>query len=142
MYESMPTGTFMSQKIFNLSEAPYWVGFGFEIAYKHRFDVLDDICQKLTLMTKEEVKKVSWSEFVINPWIDFENFGDSSLIITYWIQMKKEAASKYSTVKRALRKIALKAANKYDLEIIRFEHISQTRPNEAGTLLEQSGHQA
>ncbi|MDM8554137.1 mechanosensitive ion channel [Desulfococcaceae bacterium HSG7] len=138
MYESMPTDTFMSQKIFNLSEAPYWVGFGFEVAYKHRFDILDEICQKLTLMTKEEVKKVSWSEFVINPWIDFENFGDSSLIITYWIQMKKEAASQYPTVKRALRKIALKAANKYDLEIIRFEHIHHTNPDEAGTLLEKS----
>ncbi len=135
MYETMPTSTFISQKIFNLSEAPFWTGFGFEISYKHRFEVFE-ICQKLTDMTKEEVKKTPWSDFVIEPWIDFENFGDSSLVITYWIQMKKEAASKYPIVKRELRKIALKAANKYDLEIIQFTNVNLHQPDEVQGLLE------
>ncbi|MCI5127266.1 MAG: hypothetical protein D3907_01930 [Candidatus Electrothrix sp. AUS3] len=69
---------------------------------------------------------------MITPWIDFENFSDSSLILTYWVQMKKEAAGKYPTVKRAMRKIALQAANKYGWEIIRFtpvelHHLEQAK---------------
>lgn len=121
MHETMPTSTFMSQNVFSISQAPFWVGFGFELAYQHRRE-MDDICQKLTAITEEELQKAAFADLVIEPWIDFENFGDSSLILTYWVQMKKEAAASYPAVKRALRKIALKAANKYDLEIIQLEH--------------------
>ncbi|MCP4109855.1 MAG: mechanosensitive ion channel [Desulfobacteraceae bacterium] len=136
MHDIMPTKTFLNHDIRNLSVTPFWTGFSFEIAYKHRYEAMDEICRKLTEMTEEEVKKESWAEFVISPWIDFENFGDSSLILTYWIQMKKEAGSKYSSIRRTLRKIALKAANKYNWEIIKFEHISLHQPDNTKGLLE------
>ena len=139
MLESVPTSSFMIQKIFNLSVAPFWVGFGFELSYKHRREILNDICEKLTAITEQELQKTSFAEHVIAPWIDFENFSASSLILTYWVQMKKEAAGSYPTVKRALRKIALKAANKYDLEIIQLHHIDVHHPDEAKALLNNSG---
>ena len=124
MHETMPTSIFLNQKIFNLSATPYWVGFSFEISYQHRFTLLDQICQELTKTTEEEVKKEDWAKFSLETWIDFEGFGDQSLILTYYLQMQKQAASKYPTVQRALKKIALKAANKHNLEIIRFNHLA------------------
>ncbi|MCI5127268.1 MAG: hypothetical protein D3907_01945 [Candidatus Electrothrix sp. AUS3] len=138
MFESVPTGSFMTRKIFNLSAAPFWVGFSFELSYKHRREILNDICEKLTAITEQELQKTAFAEHVIAPWIDFENFGKSSLVLTYWVQMKKEAAGSYPTIKRALRKIALKAANQYDLDIIQLHHVDVHHPEQSKALLNNS----
>ncbi|MCW5211527.1 hypothetical protein VU04_01280 [Desulfobulbus sp. TB] len=123
MFETIQTAAFLQQNIFNLSEGPFWVQFELELGYNHRRDV-DDICQKLRKITSTELEETPFAELMLAPWIDFDDFGNSSLVFRYWVQMRKQAAKSYPAIQRTLKKIALKAANKYDFEIIRFQHNS------------------
>ena len=123
MFETVQTASFLKRNIFNLSEGPFWVQFELELGYNHRRDV-DDICQKLRKITSTELKETPFAGLMLAPWIDFDDFGNSSLVFRYWVQMRKQAAKSYPAIQRTLKKIALKAANKYDFEIIRFEHNS------------------
>ena len=123
MFETVQTAAFLQQNIFNLSEGPFWVQFELELGYNHRRDV-DDICQKLRKITSTELEETPFAELMLAPWIDFDDFGNSSLVFRYWVQMRKQAAKSYPAIQRTLKKIALKAANKYDFEIIRLEHNS------------------
>lgn len=129
MAESMPTSSFVSRRIFNLSRAQYWAGITFHIAYKHRFTDPDEIVEKLTEMIGEDMKKTPYGDQVISPWVDFLRMGNSSLEFMIRMRMKKEAGSKYNKVKRDLGSILLKAANQYGWEIIQFGHISLTHPD-------------
>lgn len=124
MIESMPTDSFINQKITNLSQGPFWVGFSFEIAYKHRYMVLDDICTKLTEFTEAELQQYPWAEHILTLWIDFEDYHPESLALTYAARVKAEAASDFPKIKRSLRKAALKAANHHNLEIVRLSHVA------------------
>lgn len=121
MVETVQTAAFLKRNILNLSEGPFWVRFELELGYEHRREV-DAICQKLIEITSSELQDSPFADLLLAPWIDFDDFGDSSLVFRYWVQMRQEAAKSYPAVQRSLKKIALKAANRYDLEIIRFEH--------------------
>jgi len=129
MIETMPTSTFLSQKVFNLSNAPFWAGINFHIDFQHRHDVLEDIVAKLTTFVEEEVKKLPFAKDVLYPWVDLGGINDRSLGLMAWLQMKPEAAGKYGTVPMALSKICLRAANKYGWEIKQFYHVSQQQPD-------------
>jgi small-conductance mechanosensitive channel len=133
MVESMPTSSFLGSKIFNISDAPFWAGVNFSIAYKHRFEALGDLREKLGNFVEEEIKKQPYGEHVLYPWVDLAGLGDdSSLTFMVWIQMAPEAANKYGAMSLHLNQIALEAANKYGWEIIRFtpvelHHLEQAK---------------
>jgi len=129
MHETMPTSSFLSQKIFNISATPFWAGISFYIDFQHRYVALDDIISKLTAFVEEEFKKLPFGEDAIYLWIDLGEVTDTSLGLMAWAQMKPEAASKYSTVKMKLTQICLRAANKYGWEIKRFHQIAQHSPD-------------
>ncbi len=84
MREKMPTKKFLSKNIFNLSEAPYWTGFTFHIANKHRFLDYNDVVEKLTKMGEDELKKTIYAEDVDYPWADCKGVSaDASLEFSF-----------------------------------------------------------
>ena len=139
MEESMPTSSFMGRKIFNISATPFWAGINFSIAYKHRFEALGDLRDKLSKFVEEEIKKQPYGEHILYPWVDLAGFGDdSSLTFMVWVQAAPEAAHKYGAMSLDLTHIALNAANKYGWEIIRFKPVAVHHPEQAKVLLENS----
>lgn len=130
MEETMPTSTFLMQKVFNLSDTPFWVGINFYIAYQHRFEIMDEIVKNLSAFLEEEFKKLPFGEHLMYPWVDFSKVTDTSLGVMAWVQMKPEAAFKYNAAKLRLTQICFRAANKYGWEIIRFHNILQHQLNE------------
>lgn len=130
MKESMPTSTFLQQKVFNLSAAPFWAGVSFHIDYKHRFEIMDDIVTKLGDYLEEEFKKLPFGDKLIAPWVDFAEMTDLSLGMMVWVQLKPEAAAKYDVIKLRLTQICLRAANKYGWQVIRFNPVSHYQLDE------------
>ncbi len=140
MLETMPTRSFMGRKIFNISAAPFWAGINFSIAYKHRFEALGDLRDKLSKFVEEEIKKQPYGEHILYPWVDLAGLADdSSLNFMVWIQAAPEAASKYGAMSLHLNQIALEAANKYGWEIIRFTPVELHHLEQAKALLNNSG---
>jgi len=125
MHESMPTSTFLQQKVFNLSATPFWVGTNLYIAYEHRHEVLDEIVSQLGGFLEEEFKKLPFGEHLISPWVDFSEMTDMSLGVMAWVQVSPEAAAKYNGIKLRLTQICLRAANKYGWQVLRFHSITQ-----------------
>lgn len=122
MIESMPTSSFMGRKIFNISAAPFWAGINFSIAYKHRFEALGDLRDKLSKFVEEKIKEQPYGEHVLYPWVDLAGLADSSLTFMIWIQVAPEAADKYGAMSLHLNQIALEAANKYGWDILQYDH--------------------
>ena len=137
MEETMLTSSFLSQKIFNLSEPPlFWKGISFYIAYKHRSEIMGEITEKLAAFVEDEIKKEPYGEHLHYPWVAFGEMNDTSLGFWVWLQMKKEAASSYNAIGLALTQICLKAANEYGWDIVRFTHVNLTQPDGVQGLLE------
>ncbi|MBE9562490.1 MAG: hypothetical protein IMF12_06470, partial [Proteobacteria bacterium] len=124
MEETMPTSQFLSQKIFNLSNTPFWVGCNLYISYEHRFELFNKI-KKLEVFVGEEFKKTALGKYLITPWVDYLEMIDTSLGIMVWVQLTVEGAEQYDDVKLNLNKICFMAANKYGWEIKRFYAIEQ-----------------
>ncbi|MCI5131960.1 MAG: hypothetical protein D3904_10640, partial [Candidatus Electrothrix sp. EH2] len=137
MLESMPTSSFLGRKIFNISAAPFWAGVNFSIAYKHRFEALGDLREKLGQFVEEKIKKQPYGKHVLYPWVDLAGLADdSSLTFMVWIQVAPEAAAKYGAMSLHLNQIALEAANKYGWDIIRFMPVEVHHPEQAKAVLE------
>ncbi len=135
MEETMPTSSFLSLKTFNLSATPFWLGITVYIAYNHRYQ-LDEITKNMTETLEEEIKKI-YGENLIAPWVELVELADSSMGFWVWVQMKPEAASQYGLIKNVhITQAALKAANKYGWEIIRFTNVNLHQSDNTKGLLE------
>ncbi|XCN71932.1 MAG: hypothetical protein Q3M24_16710 [Candidatus Electrothrix aestuarii] len=128
MLETMPTSSFMGRKIFNISAAPFWAGINFSIAYKHRFEVLGDLRDKLSKFVEEKIKEQPYGKHVLYPWVDLAGLADSSLTFMIWVQVAPEAADKYGAMSLHLNQIALEAANKYGWDILQYDHKMDFKP--------------
>ena len=133
MEESMPTSSFLAQKIFNLSDTPFWVGGTLYIAYDHRFIVFDEIVKQLGAFLEEEFKKLPFAEYLLCPWVDCAEMTDTSLGVMAWVQVRPEAAFKYGAIQMEVVKICMRAANKFGWEIKRFHQIEQRNILSDGT---------
>lgn len=127
MEETMPTDEFLEKNITNLSKTPFWVMSTLHIAYRHRFEVIDEIIPKLAKYLEEEFKKTPFGEHLILVWVGYAGLSDTSINLLTWLQMKSEAAEKYNPISVNLNKICLNAANKYEIELVRFHAIQQHR---------------
>ncbi|MDM8545650.1 AAA family ATPase [Candidatus Venteria ishoeyi] len=128
--ETMPTTEFLEQRLLNLSRGPFWVGINFEIAYKHRHEILDKVLGQLETFLGEEFKSLPFfGERFLYPWVDVAGFTEASVTAMVWVQLESSAAEKYPSIAINMRRICLKAANTYDWEIKRFYAIEQEKPD-------------
>lgn len=130
MQESMPTSTFLQQKVFNISATPFWVGTNLYIAYEHRYQVMEEIVEQLGEFLEQEFKKLPFGEHLLYPWVDFSEMTDLSLGVMAWVQVAPEAAPKYNNVRLRLTQICLKAANHYGWQVLRFHAIHKHQPHD------------
>jgi len=128
MVESMPMKNFLRQSVYNISTAPFWSGITFYISYQHRDIVLDDVVAKLNAFIAEEIKVEPYAEHIVYLWVDFAELTDTSLGVMAWLQLAPEAAPKYGNAKMRLTQICLKAANKYNWEVLRFAPVMLDKP--------------
>ncbi len=134
MEEMMPTGSFMSQTIRNLSAAPFmWLGKTVYISYQHR-DQVATITKVLEETLTAELTRIFGDNFV-EPWIEAAELTNSSIGFWIWARMKSEAASKWGPLNNVhIPQAALKACNEHGWELIRFTHVNLHQPESAGML--------
>lgn len=120
MKHSMPTSSFLGQKIINLSIAPLWTGTTFYISYKHRY-MIDDIMAKLDSAMREGLKAY---EHIQDYWVALGELTETSLGFWVWVLLGPEGASAHDNVKYSLPDICLRAANEHKWDVQRFVDIN------------------
>ncbi len=138
MDEYMPTSVFMNKTLLSLAR-PFWVGITFRLAYQHR--EYQEIVDKLTPFVREEIKKLPYAEHIVdieNPWIELGSLDETSLSFLVWIQARPEIAAKYNGIKRTVTHICLRAANKYEWNILQLKPVEVHHPEQAKALLGNS----
>jgi hypothetical protein len=130
MREIMPTADFINQRIFNLSEAPYWTGITLRLAFQHRTLDPNETIDKLTRIVEEEMLKTSYRDHVGEPWVDFLGIGKRGIEFMVWVKIKETDGSRYAKARRDLGKAVLKAVNQNSWEIVRFRHIDRRMGDE------------
>lgn len=124
--ESMPTGLFLKQRVLNLSTNPFSVGITLQISYKHRYEILNQVIEKLELFVKDKFNKLPLAENLLDFLIDVNHLNDDSIDVMVLAKMQPIAAENYLAIKRHLQKICLQAANEYQWEIKKIHSIEQT----------------
>lgn len=120
----MPTKSYLSSDISNLSAAPFYHGTSLFIAYEHRYELLEQIVDQLREHVDNGIKASPFGESALYVFVEFASFTDKSLEIWAWLQSKSEVAGRYVGIKLTLEKLCLEAANKYGWQILRFNPIS------------------
>ncbi|MDQ6961629.1 MAG: hypothetical protein Q9M28_03740 [Mariprofundaceae bacterium] len=131
MIERMPMQQFIGQRLFNISNTPFWAGGSFNIAYQHRHGALEEITKQLCDFVEAYAKEKPYAEHLLYTWVEFGQCTDNSLEFMVWLQLSSEAADKYDRVLLDINQVTLDAANHYQWEVLRFQPIDvhMAKPN-------------